>query len=82
MTAPPETWAEHFARLDLTITDAAARADVSRSVLSKAVRGTEARQAGWWHGVGRNLGVERARVEAMCEPAPSGWGYTMWKART
>jgi DNA transposition AAA+ family ATPase len=56
-TLPAETWLGVFEKLGLSIEDAARRAGVSRSTLSKAVRGQEARQAGWWTSLGAAFGL-------------------------
>jgi hypothetical protein len=80
---PAETWLGVFEKRGLTIQDAAELAGVSRSTLSKAVRGLTVRQAGWWSQLGAALGLDRVQVLALCEPSHVNHGrLSMWRART
>jgi hypothetical protein len=66
----------------VSIEEAARRAGVSRSTLSKAVRGQEARQAGWWTSLGAAFGLSYEQSVALCDPSHvNHGGAAMWKAR-
>jgi transcriptional regulator with XRE-family HTH domain len=66
----------------LSIEEAARRAGVGRSTLSKAVRGQEARQAGWWTALGASFSLSYDEAIARCDPSHvNHGGAAMWKAR-
>jgi hypothetical protein len=79
---PAETWLGVFEKRGLSIEEAARLAGVGRSTLSKAVRGQEARQAGWWTALGQSLGLSYDQSVALCDPSHVNFGgAAMWKAR-
>ena len=81
VSLPAETWLGLFEKQGLSIDEAARRSGVGRSTLSKAVRGLEARQAGWWTSVGEAFGWSYAESVALCDPSHVNHGGAMWRAR-
>jgi DNA transposition AAA+ family ATPase len=82
VSLPAETWLGLLEKQGLSIEDAARRARVSRSTLSKALRGQEARQAGWWTSLGKAFGLSYDQSVALCDPSHvNAAGCAMWKAR-
>jgi hypothetical protein len=74
VSLPAETWLGLFEKQGLSIEHAAQRAGVGRSTLSKALRGQEARQAGWWTSLGAAFGLSVEQSVALCDPSHErGW---------